>query len=70
MIGWVEFMEWRWRMEAMGGSHGVDLIWGLQSTAKTMVEAWVALFGWIHGVDLKSEPKRAPAALLDPLPWL
>ena len=46
------------------------LEWGHQSTAKTMVEAWVELFGWIHGVDLKSEPKRAAAALLDPLPWL
>ena len=39
------------------GSHGVELIWGHQSTAKTMVEAWVALFGWIHGVDLKASQK-------------
>ena len=42
----------------------------LYSTAMTMVEAWISLFGWIHGVDLKSEPKRAAAALLDPLPCL
>ena len=56
-----------WKIHAI---HGVDLIWGVQSTAKTMVEAWVALFGWIHGMGLNSEPKRAAAALLEPSCWL
>ena len=51
-------------MEAMGGIPGVDLISGLQSPAKTMGEAWVALFGWIHGVELVFVSKRGSSSTI------
>ena len=56
--------EWNsWNGDGSDGwkIHGVDLNEGcnlLYSTAMTMVEAWISLFGWIHEVDLKSEPKK------------
>ena len=56
--GWVEAWVEGWM------NHGVDLILGLQSTVLTMVEAWVALFGWIHGVELVFVSKRVPSSTL------
>ena len=41
---------------------GLDI--GLQSTVLTMVKAWVALFGWIHGVELVFVSKRVPSSTL------
>ena len=69
MIGWVEFMEWRWIFEAMGGRMDdpwSGLEWRLQSTGKTMVEAWRSLFGWIHGVELVFVSKRGCSSTIRP----
>ena len=62
--GW----EGGWRDGWM--NHGVDLILGPQSTVLTMVEAWVALFGWIHGMEVVFVLKRSLAALSGHLCWL
>ena len=58
--GW----EGGWRDGWM--NHGVDLILGPQSTVLTMVEAWVALFGWIHGMEVVFVLKRVSSSTLRP----
>ena len=61
--GWIHGMEMDGWVEGWM-NHGVDLILGLQSTVLTMVEAWVALFGWIHGVELVFVSKWVPSSTL------
>ena len=61
MDGWVEAWVEGWM------NHGVDLILGLQSTTVlTMVEAWVALFGRIHGMELVFVWKRVSSSTIRP----
>ena len=59
--GWMEAWVEGWM------NHGVDLILGLQSTTVlTMVEAWVALFGRIHGMELVFVWKRVSSSTIRP----
>ena len=65
MDGWMD----GWMDGGMGGRmdepwSGLDI--GLQSTVLTMVEAWVALFGWIHGVELVFVSKRGSSSTIRP----
>ena len=65
MDGWMD----GWMDGGMGGRmdepwSGLDI--GLQSTVLTMVEAWVALFGWIHGMELVFVLKRVSSSTLRP----